>query len=261
MSETKRYAPTWGCKAVSQITPEGVVDVIASVFDVVDLANERVKPYAFNKSIEENKLPKVCLSHDWNQVIGKVLELKVLLPNDPLLPEDIKQYGGLWARLQLSTKTQAGQEAFALIQDGMIDEYSIGYEVKSDTWNDGIRDLEEIYLFEISPVLLGCNTETSTLATKNMTFEQKITSLKALHNGLVEQLEIHLDIKGGRPINATRWNTLLNFADGAEADARGILDKVKQLRGLLAETDPTQYTAKGIDPKIYFAMKQLKGEL
>lgn len=256
MSEVKRYPQTWGCKAVTQISKEGVVDVIASVYDIVDLAGERVKSYAFDKTIAENKMPKVCMSHDWNQVIGKVLELKSLAPNDPLLPDEIKEFGGLWARLQLSTKTQAGQETFALIEDGMIDEYSIGYEVKADNWVDGIRDLEELYLFEISPVLLGCNTETSTLATKNMTFDQKQTSVNALLDGLVEQARIHLELreKAGRPINAQRWNQLLQFADGIE-------EQVKLLRGLLAETDPTQYTAKGIDPRVYLKMKQLKGEM
>ena len=250
--ETKSF----NAKALGDITDEGIVDVIASVYDIVDLANERVKAYAFDKTIAENKLPKVCLSHDWNQIIGKVVEIRSLAPNDPLLPEDVKAYGGLWARLQFSMKTQAGMETYALIKDGMIDEYSIGYEVKADNWVDGIRDLEELYLFEISPVLLGCNTETSTLATKNMTFDQKQTSVNALLDGLVEQARIHLELreKAGRPINAQRWNQLLQFADGIE-------EQVKLLRGLLAETDPTQYTAKGIDPRVYLKMKQLKGEM
>jgi len=251
-----RETKSFNAKAITEVSDEGIVDVIASVYDIVDLANERVKAYAFDKTIAENKLPKVCLSHDWNQIIGKVTEIRSLAPNDPLLPEDVKTYGGLWARLQFSMKTQAGQETYALIKDGMIDEYSIGYEVKADNWVDGIRDLEELYLFEISPVLLGCNTETSTLATKNMTFEQKQTSMNVLLDGLVEQARIHLELreKAGRPINAQRWNQLLQFADGIE-------EQVKLLRGLLAETDPTQYTAKGIDPKVYLKMKQLKGEL
>ena len=147
---------------------EGICEMIVSVFSNVDGANERIMPKAFVDSLA-TKLPKGVWAHDWTVPVAKTLEAKELLPGDPTLPEDIRALGGLYVKGQFNLDTQRGREAFSDLAFGSIDEFSIGYLVeKSNVARDGVRDLTKLRLYEWSPVLVGCNDQTSLIGTKTM---------------------------------------------------------------------------------------------
>lgn len=137
----------------------GIVEAYVSIFGNVDLAGEVIDKGAFAQSLAR-KLPKVVWSHDWQQPIGVVLEAR----------EDEK---GLYVKFQFVKGVQKADEALALMQaqggDGKpaIDEFSIGYQVMEDYMGqDGFRHLKTIQLYEVSPVLVGCNQETELLSVK-----------------------------------------------------------------------------------------------
>lgn len=147
---------------------EGVAEMIVSVFNNVDGANERILPGFFTDSLK-TKFPKGVWAHDWTIPVAKTLEACELLPGDPRLPPEILELGGLYIKGQFNLGTQRGREAFSDLDFGTIDEFSIGYLVeKANFSRDGVRDLTKGRLFEWSPVLVGCNDQTALIGTKDM---------------------------------------------------------------------------------------------
>jgi HK97 family phage prohead protease len=147
--------------------PQGVVSFLASVFGNVDAVGDRMMPGAFKASLQR-KLPAVVWSHDWTQPIGKALDARELTPYDPRLPAELASQGGLWVEAQLNLDTQRGRDAYCDLKFGAITQFSIGYiPVKSTYDNDGVRELKEVDLFEVSPVLVGANDQTRLLSVKN----------------------------------------------------------------------------------------------
>lgn len=249
--ETKRF------QFKARAADGGIVEAIVSAFGNVDYANEVVDVGAFDECVASGNLPKILWSHDWNMPIGKTIEWRILESGDPLLPAAIRASGGLYCKGQLLLNTTNGKDAWEYLANEVIDEFSIGYEVEADEWVDGVRHLKKIRVYEWSPVLMGANPETYLLSAKKlqtMDIETKSTNIRTLLDGLVGQVRIHLDLreKAGRPINAVRWGQL-------NALAEQLHNASKEMRGLLAETDPSKYAGKHIDPRLYLKMKQLKG--
>ena len=162
--------------SVQPADEEGMITALVSCYSV-DRAKEKVVPGAFKASLAK-KLPKVCLFHDWTKPIGKTLEA-------------YETDRGLVVKAKLNLATTIGKEAHAHLLAGDLDEWSIGYSVVKDSFDkkSGIRNLEQLDLFEVSAVLLGCNPDTSTLEVKNMSaevaedysqqFEQRLKALEA----------------------------------------------------------------------------------
>jgi len=145
----------------------GVVEAIVSVFGNVDSQKERVLPGFFKDSIAA-RLPKGVWMHDWKQPVAKTLEARELAPGDPALPPSLKNLGGLYIKSQFNLETQRGREAFSDIKHGIIDQYSIGYQVTEDRYDaKGVRDLVKGRLHEWSPVLVGANESTVTVSAKS----------------------------------------------------------------------------------------------
>lgn len=146
---------------------QGVFEAYVSVFDVIDHANERVKPGFFKASLEK-RLPKVVFNHDWNRPIGKTLPgTEERYAGDERLPEGLRGYGGLYCVAQLNLDVQDARDAFSHLKFGSLDEFSFGYDVsRAVKAKDGVRDLLEGTTFEVSPVLIGCNPATQLVGVK-----------------------------------------------------------------------------------------------
>lgn len=166
---TKAFKATFklGTKANSD-EPDGTVEAIVSVFNNVDRAGEKVLPGYFAKSLAE-KLPKGVWMHDWTRPIAVTDDAKELLPGDPLLPENLKQLGGLYVKGRLNLDVQDGRDALSHLKFGSVDEFSFGYSNTKTAYdeNTGVRELIEGDIFEWSPVLVGCNPATALLSAKN----------------------------------------------------------------------------------------------
>jgi len=156
----------------------GIVEAIVSVTGVTDFYDDIIVEGAFKKTIAERGLKVKVLNHhnsySVTDVIGVCLEMREI-PRDELPFGLLTAYptatGGLLTRTQYLLDTPEGAGAFARINAGAIDEYSIGfrclqYEWKKQDDNRVLRLIKEVQLFEYSPVIWGANPATATVGVK-----------------------------------------------------------------------------------------------
>ena len=65
---------------------QGIVECFVSAIGNKDSVGDIVMPGAFNSSLKRRK-PRVVWGHDWNQPIGKVIDIYEVPKSDPRLPE------------------------------------------------------------------------------------------------------------------------------------------------------------------------------
>jgi len=148
---------------------QGVLEAIVSVFGIEDLGGDRVMPGAFTDSLARRR-PYGCVYHDWNRPVARTLEAKELSAGDPLLPESIREYGGLYVKGQFNLDTQDGKETFSNLKAGLLDQFSIGYSIDPGGSRSvkGVNELTKVTLYEWSPVLWGMNEATVPLSVKGL---------------------------------------------------------------------------------------------
>lgn len=149
---------------------EGIVEAFVSGIGNKDSVGDIVEPGAFKKSLDRRH-PRVIWSHDWNLPVGKVLEIYEVGPDDPRLPAKMKKarIGGLYAKVQFNLLSEKGREAFASVAFfGKDQEWSIGYKTLRSKFDPMVKAnrLQEVELFEVSPVLHGANQLTGTVSVK-----------------------------------------------------------------------------------------------
>jgi len=113
-------------------------------------------PGAFKTSLAK-RLPVGCWAHQWDQPIAKTIEARET-------PE------GLVIKGQFNLRTQRGKEAWEDLKFGLCNQFSIGYQVTKDSRDPAskdVRQLDEIDLWEWSPVLAPMNSDTRLLSIKN----------------------------------------------------------------------------------------------
>lgn len=160
----------------------GVFEAIVSVFGNVDSYGDRVLEGAFKDTLDEwaasgNPIP-VYWSHrmddpDFN--IGHVLEAKELSPGDALLPESLKQLGGLWVKVQLDLdpdSTSKARQVYKLLKGRRVTQFSFAYDiqdyaiVKTAEDQEAVWELRKLKLYEVGPTPIGANQETELLDVK-----------------------------------------------------------------------------------------------
>ena len=125
------------------------IEGYGAYFGNVDSYGDIIRAGAFAPFLasEDAKRVKLCWQHNFDDVIGVIEEMK----------EDER---GLWFRAKISNTT-LGKDAATLIEDGALNEFSIGYGVKAAEYpNDqpGVsRILTDVYLYEISLVSRAAN--------------------------------------------------------------------------------------------------------
>lgn len=140
---------------------EGKVSAVFSVFNTLDSDGDVVVPDAIKSGFKSGSVPMVW-AHKWDMPIGK---------------GEIKQDGDK-ATFEGSffMDTESGKEAYNLVKAmGDLQQWSFGYRVndsergkfkKNDKEVDA-RYLKDLSVYEVSPVLVGANQETYTMAIKS----------------------------------------------------------------------------------------------
>lgn len=124
----------------------GEFEGYASVFDTVDDHGDIVKAGAFKEGLKQlakaKKKIKMLFNHDRYQPIG-------------VFKEADEDSNGLYVRGKLTLGVQKADETRLLMLDGAIDSMSIGGYLRKQKTNErtGVRELLEIELLEISPVV------------------------------------------------------------------------------------------------------------
>jgi len=170
--DIRRLSLPFQVKAVDD--EQGFIEAYGSVFDNEDLGGDTVRPGAFKRTIQNNKmrmqsgksdhLAVMLWQHDPDRPIGKWTELK----------EDSH---GLLCKGQIVLSTQLGKDAYELIRAGVINEFSIGYDVPNGgshyDKDTGMRQLTELRLWEVSPVTFAMNQEALLVGVKSMDTDYK----------------------------------------------------------------------------------------
>jgi HK97 family phage prohead protease len=155
---------------------QGIVECFVAAVGNKDSVGDIVAPGAFDGSLRRRK-PRVVWGHDWNQPIGKVLAIEEVPASDPRLPAKMKAagVGGLLARVQFNLRSERGREAFYSVAFyGEDQEWSIGYKTIKANYDPQAQAnvLQEVELFEVSPVLHGANQLTATISIKGANGER-----------------------------------------------------------------------------------------
>jgi HK97 family phage prohead protease len=154
---------------ITNLDGEGrTVEGYANVFGNVDAVGDIVHPGAFAKTLNERGgKVKFCWQHDLAEPIGKMIEMQ-------------EDHHGLFFKALISD-TARGRDALALLKDGAVDSFSIGYDsikgatdyTKDPTTGATIRNLREVKLYEVSLVTLAANELATVTALKEQPTEAK----------------------------------------------------------------------------------------
>lgn len=194
---------------------EGLVKAFVSVYGNVDSANEICDYGCFQESLNY-KYPVFCLYHNWEMPVGKVMVAEEIPAGDERLPENLKEFGGLYIEAQINLDKQMGRDAWSDIKLGVLDEYSIGYVVQEDYIDkEGYRHLTKVDLIEASPVVRAANRMTKTVEVKSESFEVETKEPYVPNEGMKEEAARALKWKeegrrGGTRIGLTRANQIVN---------------------------------------------------
>lgn len=149
---------------------QGIVEAFVAGIGNKDSVGDIIVSGAFNESLKRRK-PRVVWGHNWNEPIGKVLEIYEVPASDPRLPAKMKRagIGGVYARVQFNLKSERGRQAFSDVAFfGEEQEWSIGYKTLDADFDPQRQAniLKKVELYEVSPVLHGANQLTGTISIK-----------------------------------------------------------------------------------------------
>lgn len=161
---------------------QGIVEAIWAVMGNIDGGNDVIHPGAFKKTFSERAGQVNLLdNHRTDSVmasLGNVLELREMSKGE-LPGELIQKYpeatGAAWGRFQFLLDTPEGKGAFTRIRQKSIKGWSFGYDtiqrdhgsVEKDGHKVSVRNLRELKLWEVSPVLFAMNEATLTTGIKS----------------------------------------------------------------------------------------------
>lgn len=181
LSESQQYKALQGQFNIDEA--QGVVECFVAGIGNKDSVGDIIVPGAFTESLKRRK-PRVVWGHNWNEPIGKVLEMYEVPPSDPRLPIKMRAagIGGLYAKVQFNLKSERGRQAFADVAFfGEEQEWSIGYKTLDADFDPQRQAnvLKKVELYEASPVLHGANQLTGTISIKS--FESQSNTEAKMH--------------------------------------------------------------------------------
>lgn len=141
-----------------ELNAEGIICGYASTFCNEDNDRDVIMPGAFADLDHEQV--KLLWQHQYDQPIGKIIKF-------------VEDSYGLYVEAQLLLSLQQAKEAFLLAQQGIINSFSIGYQVLDAEFDNdsGYRIIHKIKLLEISLVTFPANSQAQITAVKEQALE------------------------------------------------------------------------------------------
>ena len=149
---------------------QGIVQAYVNTMGIEDLDGDIIETSAFDNSIQHNLPISVLHSHDPSQIIGKVIDAKIIPQEDGVAK--------LWNLMKFNLETQAGRDAFSNIKGQYIKEYSVGFNIPekaAEFVREGaktIRKIMEVDWIEVSSVVKGASPMTGTISAKQVELEE-----------------------------------------------------------------------------------------
>lgn len=118
--------------------------------NVVDRTYQRVDPIAYLSSKDDFMLknPVMFFNHDWNEPIGKIVELKVT--------ED-----GLFVKGQIGEGYDLADKVWKMIEQGLLRTFSIGFRPKKIEYDaeEEVEVIKDLELLEVSVAAIPVNQD------------------------------------------------------------------------------------------------------
>ena len=157
---------------------KGTIEGYGSIFNNADAYRDVVKPGAFQKSLAKHKADGSSPAMLWQHQSDKPIGVWTDLAEDD---------SGLAVKGQLLIKDVAqAAEAYALLKAGAMKGLSIGYNVPDEGMEyDGdtnVWNLNEVDLWEISPVTFPANTQASVTNIKSILDAGGLPSIREFEN-------------------------------------------------------------------------------
>ena len=157
----------------------------ALAFGNLDSTGDIIMPSACDKWLAGEMASRValCYQHEFDKVIGKITDKGV----------DDK---GLWIEAEV-LPTSLGKDVQILLSHGAVKEFSIGYVAdeyhyaKTDGYEDEVRYLDAITIFEVSPVTLAANPRAQLMSVGKSA--DKAIDLKSMSNADLEKLRSEVE--------------------------------------------------------------------
>ena len=166
MNKNSSYSTKAGFEIKDVDTAGRKVAMYLAHFDNIDSDGDVIRKGAFAKSLKEhgidsnsNRRIAFLRHHDWQQPIGKFLELR-------------EDSNGLYGVAEMG-RSQIAEDAWKDYEDGIIREHSIGFQYIKDKMKfiedstldiKGYYEVKEVKLFEGSAVTFGANSLTNVLS-------------------------------------------------------------------------------------------------
>ena len=142
---------------VKSLNDQGQFSGLASTYGNTDEQGDVVLPGAFARTLaEKGKQRPLLWQH--KDPIGLVT-----LRDSP---------AGLLADGQLSMGLQLAKDAYVLLKDGVVRGMSIGFQTVRDEISNGVRQLQELKLFEVSLVTFAANEMATVTSVKSLQLDE-----------------------------------------------------------------------------------------
>lgn len=162
---------------IRAVQENGVFEGYITVWNTVDSYNSRFEKGAFAKTIQERG-NKVKVLYDHDDLIGKSLDVR----------ED--DYG-VFVRGQLTLGVAKADDTYLFLKDETLKELSFGFRTLRSTIKDGVLVIQEVELYEYSPVLFPSNTNATVINVRSTDFSITFTDemLRAERFRLLQALD------------------------------------------------------------------------
>lgn len=153
-------------KGKATATSEGIFTALVAVVGNVDRGGDVILPGAFTKTLQdrtdsETKIP-VVYGHNWNDALQHIGAVTSAEETDE----------GLLVTASLDLLTPQGARTYRALQEKSLSEFSIGYVAKKFQFvkqgDQIVRELAELELLEVGPVVAGQNPDTELIDVKAM---------------------------------------------------------------------------------------------
>lgn len=171
----------------------------AAAFGNKDSHNDIIEKGAFKRTIDHNSSRiKALMHHDPVLLVGKPTEIK-------------EDEHGLYTESHIS-KTAQGEDLLTLIEDGVLDEMSIGFYPVKEGWDDdrSANIMSELKLVEYSFVTLASNPEARVQGLKGTAaLDELVTSMRKMEKALRDGTFVTDEVPEAIEFVVKYWRNLL----------------------------------------------------